>query len=136
MFCAVRSVFSAIAMRATPDSITKRSTTTAKNASTGTTMIVERMSAMPPPRFQPSDPMPEMSPPTNTNTNAMPIATSPTRKNTLARRRVMKRVKVMSKRADMNPRPMSSSSPTRRGTPVSSTPAMPGIVSGCAAAAS
>jgi hypothetical protein len=61
-----------------PDSMTKRSTTTARNATTGT-INVDRMSAMPPPRFHPSDPMPEMRPQRNVAMKAMPIATSPTR---------------------------------------------------------
>ncbi len=42
-------------------------------------MIVDTISAMPPPGFHHSAPMPETMPPTNAATNEMPMATSPTR---------------------------------------------------------
>ena len=64
MCSAVRSVFSAIAMRATTASIRNRRITIARNVAMGTRMSVATMSEMPAPTLKNSALMPLTSPDT------------------------------------------------------------------------
>ena len=79
MCSAVRSVFSAIAMRATTASITNLSTTIARNVTIGTRMSVAMMSEMPAPTLKNSALMPLTSPETKYTMKPIAIAMSPTR---------------------------------------------------------